>query len=87
MRKMKWNGFCHYKNRFFIGYWILNRGWISILAPFLFGCTQPWALRRLTVLNYCCQVKFDLQLEPLLANAFHLFYLLFYFSKPRTWDP
>ena len=22
--------------RFFIGYWILNRGWISILVPFLF---------------------------------------------------
>ena len=44
------------------------------------------ASRRQTVQNYCCPVKFDLQLEPLVATAFHLFYLPFYFSKPRTWD-
>ena len=33
-------GYCSYEifslilSRFFIGYWILKRGWISILAPF-----------------------------------------------------
>jgi hypothetical protein len=27
---------CVHLLRFFIGYWILKRGWIFILAPFLF---------------------------------------------------
>jgi len=28
-------------NRFFIGYWILKRGWISILALFIFTAFYP----------------------------------------------
>jgi hypothetical protein len=32
-----------YLHRFFIGYWILKRGWISILALFLFIAKKPLA--------------------------------------------